>query len=57
MLDTKLYAEKWRSNMLKWHKKQTEKWQKKFNVDAYALAWIAYFKGLIMGLLIMSFFI
>ncbi len=57
MLDTKLYAEKWRSNMLKWHKEQTEKWQKKFNVDAYALAWIAYFKGLIMGLLIMSFFI
>jgi|TARA_B100000085_G_scaffold125170_1_gene113863 hypothetical protein len=43
--------------MLQWHRKQTEKWQKKFNVDAYGLAWIAYLKGLIMGLLIMSFFI
>ena len=23
--------------MLQWHRKQTEKWQKKFNVDAYGL--------------------
>ena len=42
--------------MLQWHRKQTEKWQKKFNVDAYGLG-IAYVKGLVMGLLIMSFFI
>ena len=26
------------NNMLQWHRKQTEKWQKKFNVDAYGLA-------------------
>lgn len=39
----------------KWHRDQTEYWQKKFNVDAYGLAWIAWFKGLVMGLLIAWF--
>ena len=35
--------------MLQWHRKQTEKWQKKFNVDAYGLVRIAYVKGLDYG--------
>jgi|TARA_B100000035_G_scaffold98610_2_gene83646 hypothetical protein len=41
--------------IFKWHRDQTEYWQKKFNVDAYGLAWIAWFKGLVMGLLIAWF--
>jgi len=41
--------------MFKWHKKQTEYWQKKFNIDSYAMMWLAWFKGLIMGLLIAWF--
>ena len=41
--------------MMKWHRKQTEYWQKKFNVDSYGLAWIAWAKGLVMGVLIAWF--
>ena len=43
------------TKMIKWHRKQTEYWQKKFNVDAYGLAWIAWAKGLVMGVLIAWF--
>ena len=43
------------TKIIKWHRKQTEYWQKKFNVDAYGLAWIAWTKGLVMGLLIAWF--
>ena len=40
-----------------WHKK-TIKWlKKKLNVSDYGIAWIAFIKGLIIGLLIYHFFI
>ena len=35
-----------------WHKKYIEYWQKKLNVSNYGIIWIAFIKGLIIGLLI-----
>ena len=43
------------TKMIKWHRNLTDYWHKKFNVDAYGLAWIAWTKGLVMGLLIAWF--
>ena len=40
-----------------WHKKNIVKWKKKLNVSDYGVAWIAFIKGLIVGLLIYHFFI
>ena len=35
--------------MLQWHRKQTEKWQKKFNVDAYGLVLDIFYEGFDFG--------
>ncbi len=35
-----------------WHKKYIEYWKKKLNVSDYGILWIAFIKGLIIGLLI-----
>ena len=40
-----------------WHKKNIKWWKKKLNVSDYGVAWIAFIKGLIIGLLIYHFFI
>jgi len=40
-----------------WHKKTIKWWGKKLNVSDYGIAWIAFIKGLIIGLLIYHFFI
>jgi hypothetical protein len=40
-----------------WHKKTIQWWGKKLNVSDYGIAWIAFIKGLIIGLLIYHFFI
>jgi len=40
------------SNFIEWHKKNIEWWKKKLNVSNYGIAWIAFIKGLIIGLLI-----
>ena len=45
------------STFIDWHKKTIEWWGKKFNVSNYGIAWIAFIKGLIIGLLIYHFFI
>jgi len=34
------------------HKKQMECWKNKLGIDYYAVAWIAFIKGLILGTLI-----
>ena len=31
------------------HKKQMERWKHKLGIDDYAVAWIAFIKGLIIG--------
>ena len=38
-----------------WHKRNLEWWKKKLNISDYVLAWIAFFKGLVFGLLIYHF--
>ena len=43
--------------MLNWHKQQLELQMEKFGLSHYAVAWIAWAKGLILGLLIYHFFI
>jgi len=40
-----------------WHKKCTEWWMKKLKISNYGIVWIAFVKGLIIGLLIYHFFI
>ncbi len=40
-----------------WHKKKISWWKKKLNISNYSIAWIAFIKGLIIGLLIYHFFI
>ena len=45
------------STFIAWHKKNIEWWKKKLNVSNYGIAWIAFIKGLIIGLLIYHFFI
>jgi hypothetical protein len=43
--------------MIEWHKKYINWWKKFLNVSDYALLWISFIKGLIIGLLIYHFFI
>jgi len=45
------------SKLIDWHKKNIEWWKKKLNVSDYGILWIAFVKGLIIGLLIYYFFI
>ena len=45
------------NTFMNWHKKNIEWWKKKLNVSNYGIAWIAFIKGLIIGLLIYHFFI
>ena len=40
-----------------WHKKTIEYWKIKLNVSDYGILWIAFIKGLIIGLLVYNFFI
>jgi len=39
------------------HKKYIEWWMKKLKISNYGIVWIAFVKGLIIGLLIYHFFI
>lgn len=43
--------------MLNWHKKQIKYWQDLLNASDYGMLWIAFLKGVIIGLLIYHFFI
>ena len=38
--------------MLDWHKKQIDWWKQKLGFSWYGVTWIAFVKGLILGLLI-----
>ncbi len=42
--------------MLNWHKKYTEKVLERFGISNYQGFWISFFKGLIIGGLIIHFF-
>ncbi len=43
--------------MIELHKRYIKCMQKKFNVSDYAVLWLTFIKGLIIGLLIYHFFI
>jgi hypothetical protein len=43
--------------MIEMHKKQLEWFKSKLGISDYTVAWIAFLKGLILGLLIYHFFI
>jgi len=43
--------------MIEIHKRQLEFWKSKLGVSDYGVAWIAFFKGLVLGLLIYHFLI
>ena len=43
--------------MIEMHKKQLEWFKSKLGISYYTVAWIAFLKGLILGLLIYHFFI
>ena len=43
--------------MIEVHKRQLEWWKSKFGLSDYGVAWIAFFKGIIFGLLIYHFLI
>ena len=43
--------------MINWHKRYIEYCKKKLNISDYGVLWIAFFKGIFIGLLIYHFFI
>jgi len=43
--------------MIEIHKKQLEWWRSKLGVSNYGVAWIAFFKGMILGLLVYHFLV
>ena len=45
------------STFVVWHKKYIEYWKIKLNLSNYGILWIAFIKGLIIGLLVYHFII
>ena len=43
--------------MIEMHKRQMEFWKSKLGISDYGVAWIAFLKGLIIGLLVYPFLI
>ena len=43
--------------MFNWHKKQLEWWKKTFGISNSVIVWIAFFKGVVIGLLIYHFLV
>ncbi len=41
--------------MIEMHKRQVEFWKSKLGISDYGFAWIAFLKGLILGVLIYHF--
>ncbi len=43
--------------MIELHKRYINWWKEKLNMSDYAMLWLAFIKGLIIGLLVYHFFI
>ena len=43
--------------MIEMHKRQIEFWKSKLGISEYGVAWIAFLKGLVIGLLVYHFLI
>ena len=41
------------NKIIKWHKEFANKFMKKTGIDFYQLAWLSWFKGIMMGIIIM----
>ncbi len=46
-----------RNSMIEIHKRQLEWWKSKLGISDYGVAWIAFFKGIIFGLIVYHFLI
>jgi len=44
-------------SFISWHKKYIKQWGKILNISDYGMLWVAFIKGVIIGLLIYHFFI
>ena len=44
-------------NYINWEKKQIDWWKEKLGISDHGVAWIAFIKGILVGLLIYHFFI
>ena len=42
--------------MIDWHKRQLEYWKSKLGIEDYGMFWIAFVKGLVLGLIVHYFF-
>lgn len=40
------------SKFIEWHKRQVEWWMNKLNVGWYGVAWISFFKGVIIAMIV-----
>ena len=43
--------------MIETHKRQVEWWKSKLGLSDYGVAWVAFFKGIIFGMLLYHFLI
>ena len=43
--------------MIETHKRQLKRWRSKLGISNYGVAWIAFFKGMIFGVLVYHFLI
>ena len=43
--------------MIAWHKRQTDFWKTKLGISDYGMLWVAWVKGIVLGLLVYHFFI
>ena len=41
--------------MIDWHKRQVEFWKAKLGLSDYGMLWIAWVKGLVLGLIVYHF--
>jgi len=39
--------------LIQWHKRQIVKWQDKLNLTDYQLLWLAFGKGLLIGIILL----
>lgn len=43
--------------MLNWHKKMVIYWENKLGISTYGMLWMAFFKGILIGLLLYHIFV
>ena len=52
MGEIQIYTETVMNKFISWHKRQIEQIRKKLGISWYGVAWIAWAKGVVMGLLV-----